>query len=47
MRASAAFVVWKQKNLAFDSTFQCCSFKKDMATDLDRDLQMGPEKKSG
>ena len=25
------------KTLPFDCTFQCCSFKKDIATDLDRD----------
>ena len=37
-RAGATFAVCKQKNLAFDCTFQCCGFKKDMAMDLDCDL---------
>ena len=35
--ASAAFALWEQKTLAFDCTFQCCSFKKGMARNLDRD----------
>jgi len=30
------FCSLRAKTLAFDCTFQCCSFKKDMATDLDR-----------
>ena len=31
------FCSLRAKTLVFDRTFQCCSFKKDMATDLDRD----------
>ena len=34
---SAAFVLWEQKTLVFDCTFQCCSFEKDIAKDLNCD----------
>ena len=30
-------LIWKQNKLAFDCTFQSCSFKKNMAMDLDHD----------
>jgi len=37
MCASAAFALEKQNKLAFDCTFQCYSFKKNIAMDLDRE----------
>ena len=36
-KRECCFCSARAKTLAFDCTFQCCSFKKDIATDLDRD----------
>jgi len=37
MRASTAFAPQKQNKLTFDCTFQCHSFKKNIARDLGHD----------
>ena len=36
-KCKRCFPLWEQKTLVFDCTLQCCSFKNDMAMDLDLD----------